>query len=268
MRDKKKIGVKDYIVFKTPARPACVVFLPRDCRSANVVSLIDSFNNYEPFFTDVWTQRGIHKNKDIYFYQHVLLIFNIKIHTLKKRAAFNWVVRICQTHFDFFGLPIPYPSFSLKQKQLGIIHEATQESNNVNIRYTKYCVDWMKLTQRIWLRRKKNKPAILNWEAYNAASREITTTYSNVSFHPPSPLACSHFAFWSIFPSYISFSLPPPPLLSLPLSLNELPSDYWGLWRSIRNMCGGLEAADGKSFVKLLTLIPPKEPEPVRKKNS
>lgn len=53
MRDKKKIGVKDYIVFKTLARPACVVFLPRDCRSANVVSLIDSFNNYEPFFTDV-----------------------------------------------------------------------------------------------------------------------------------------------------------------------------------------------------------------------
>lgn len=53
MRDKKKIGVKDYIVFKTPARTACVVFLPRDCRSANVASLIDSFNNYKAFFTDV-----------------------------------------------------------------------------------------------------------------------------------------------------------------------------------------------------------------------
>lgn len=83
------------------------------------------------------------------------MIFNIKIHTLKKkRAAFNWVVWICQSGF---GMPVPYPSFSSKQKQLGIIHEATQESNNVNIRYTKYCVDWMKLTQRIWLRRKKTQ---------------------------------------------------------------------------------------------------------------
>lgn len=33
------------------------------------------------------------------------------------------------------------------------------------------------------------------------------------------------------------------------LSLNQLPLDYWGLWRSIRNTCGGLEAADGKSLV-------------------
>ncbi|KAI9529703.1 hypothetical protein NQZ68_007941 [Dissostichus eleginoides] len=43
-----------------------------------------------------------------------------------------------------------------------------------------------------------------------------------------------------------------------------LPSDYWGLWRSIRNMCGGLEAADGKSSVSVrqLTLISPKKPEP------
>lgn len=55
---------------------------------------------------------------------------------------------------------------------------------------------------------------------------------------------------------------------TLSLSLNELPSDYWGLWRSIKNMCGGLEAADGKSFVKRLTLISPREPEPAGKKNS
>lgn len=159
MRDKKKIGVKDYIVFKTPARPACVVFLPRDCRSANVASLIDSFNNYKAFFTDVWTQRGIHKkevqnNTEKYFTSMFCWFLISRFTHWKKRAAFNWVVWICQSGF---GMPVPYPSFSSKQKQLGIIHEATQESNNVNIRYTKYCVDWMKLTQRIWLRRKKTQ---------------------------------------------------------------------------------------------------------------
>lgn len=77
------------------------------------------------------------------------------------------------------------------------------------------------------------------------------TLLSSPSFPPISPSLPSHPPLFFITPS---------------LSLNELPSDYWGLWRSIRNMCGGLEAADGKSFVKRLTLISPKEP--VGKKNA
>lgn len=76
-------------------------------------------------------------------------------------------------------------------------------------------------------------------------------------------LTVVHASLLYLFPSFSAT----PVFLSLPLSLNELPSDYWGLWRSIRNMCGGLEAADGKSFVKRL-LISPKELEPVGKKTS
>ena len=73
----------------------------------------------------------------------------------------------------------------------------------------------------------------------------------------PAPTLLSNPSFPPISPS-----LPSSPTLvfitpSLSLSLNELPSDYWGLRRSIRNMCGGLEAADGKSFVKRLTIIFP-----------
>lgn len=74
----------------------------------------------------------------------------------------------------------------------------------------------------------------------------------------PAPTLLSSPSFPPIPPSLPSH--PPLFFLSLPLSLNELPSDYWGLWRSIRNMCEGLEAADGKSSVKQLTLISPKEP--------
>lgn len=77
---------------------------------------------------------------------------------------------------------------------------------------------------------------------------------SSPSFPPIPPSLPSH------PPLFFFFFITP--------SLNELPSDYWGFWRSIRNMCEGLEAADGKSSVKQLTLISPKEPEPVGKKNS
>lgn len=57
--------------------------------------------------------------------------------------------------------------------------------------------------------------------------------------------------------SYPAALSSPPPHPSLTPSLNELPSDYWGLWRFIRNMCEGLEAADGKSFVLHPNSLPP-----------
>lgn len=60
--------------------------------------------------------------------------------------------------------------------------------------------------------------------------------------------------------------LPPHPRLlsSLPLSLSERAAPrITGAWSSIRNMCGGLEEADGKSSVKRLALIYSKEPQPV-----
>ena len=56
----------------------------------------------------------------------------------------------------------------------------------------------------------------------------------------------------SLLPIFSSFL--PLPLFHLSLSLNELPSDYWGLWRSITNMCAGLEAVAGKSSVQWLCL--------------
>ena len=107
--------------------------------------------------------------------------------------------------------------------------------------------------------------AILNSQIYSAVSNIL----QNVSFYcapPPPPL------WFLVHPSllYLLLFLLTHPcfVFSLPLSLNELPLDYWGLWRSIRNMCEGLEAADGKSSFKQLTLISPKEPEPAGKKNS
>lgn len=58
--------------------------------------------------------------------------------------------------------------------------------------------------------------------------------------------------------TFFSSSLP----IAHSLSLNELPSDYWGLWRFIRNMCEGLEAANGKSFVLHPHSLPPTAENP------
>lgn len=65
---------------------------------------------------------------------------------------------------------------------------------------------------------------------------------------PEEQITCSE-----MFPFILPLFWLPPSLPSSPptatphpsLPVNELPSDYWGFWRSIRTMCEGLEAADG-----------------------
>lgn len=152
------------------------------------------------------------------------MIFNIKIHTLKKkRAAFNWVVWICQSGF---GMPVPYPSFSSKQKQLGIIHEATQESNNVNIRYTKYCVDWMKLTQRIWLRRKKTQACHFKLRSLQCRLEKPNNRYILKRFLSSSlPFGLLPLCFLDhlslLYLLLFSSPLPPPPFFFITPSFSE-----------------------------------------------
>lgn len=116
-------------------------------------------------------------------------------------------------------------------------------------------------------RKGRKNCATLSGEVCSAVSRGANNMLSNVSFYPPSPLACSLSAFQPLHHYYGSFpALSPTPvfLITPSLSLNELPSDYWGFWRSIRNMCEGLEAADGKPSVEQLTLSALSSNEPPR----
>lgn len=93
MRDEKKIGVKDYITFKMPARTACVVLFPRGSGSPNVRSLIDSFNSYGAF-SQLYQRRELcalikRTGKITLKYIFTSMFFDTQSHSLNTREVFN-----------------------------------------------------------------------------------------------------------------------------------------------------------------------------------
>lgn len=127
----------------------------------------------------------------------------------------------------------------------------------------------MNLRQRIWQKRKKQPCHFRLRGPQCCLKKQITSSKCFLLSSLPFGLLPLYFRVHDSLLYLLLFLLTHPCFFFYhSLSLNELPSDYWGFWRSIRNMCEGLEAADGKSSVKQLTLISPKEPEPAGKKNS